>query len=128
MTSAEAGKRIVKLQFHYIKGSGYRETSCHGAIGGVTAQRKIWMAFFSERGPIPRVVEFEIEAPEGTSAVEFNESAAKPTHVEGRQGIVRQVEFSTYMDLEIATRVHTWLGERIAELRGSEKGQEEKKG
>ena len=119
MASAVAEKkRTVKLQFHYIKSSGYRETACHGALGGVTAQRKIWMALFTERPPIPRVLEFDLEAPEGTNTVEFNEAMAKPSRVEGRQGVIRKVELCTYMDLEAATRLHRWLGERIAELRG----------
>ena len=116
MANIEAAAKTAKLQFHYIKGSGYREVACHGALGAVTAQKKIWMALFSERGPIPRVVEFEIAAPEGAEAVEFNETASTPTHVEGRQGIVRHVEFSAYMDLDVATRLHTWLGQRLAEL------------
>ena len=74
MTVANADKtQAGKLQFHYIKGPNYRETPCHGAIGGVTPQKKIWMTLFSERGPIPRVVEFEISAPEGVDTIEFNE-------------------------------------------------------
>jgi hypothetical protein len=121
-------RRPVKLQFHYVKTPGYRETACHGAVGGVTAQRKIWMALFSERSPIPRVVEFDVEAPEGAKAVEFNEATSKPTRVEGRQGIVRQVEFCTYMDLDTATRLQEWLGQRIAELQRMTEGKEVKVG
>jgi hypothetical protein len=122
MASAETEKRLVKLQFHYLKSTGYRETACHGVIGGVTPQKKIWMAFFAERGPIPRVVEFEIEAPEGEASVAFNEAAAKPSHVESRAGIVREVEFSAYLDLDTATRLQAWLGDRIAELDAKPEG------
>jgi hypothetical protein len=123
MASAMAKeRRTAKLQFHYIKSPGYRETACHGAFGGITPQKKIWMALFSERAPIPRVVEFDIEAPEGANSVEFNEASAKPARVEGRQGIVRQVELCTYMDLDMASRLHKWLGEQIAELQKSERG------
>jgi hypothetical protein len=129
MASAVAEERpTVKLQFHYIKSPGFRETPCHGAMGGVTPQRQIWMALFSERHAIPRVVEFDIEAPEGAKTVEFNEGTATPTRVEGRQGIIRQVEVCTYMDLDTATRLHKWLGERIAELRGAKEGKGQKAG
>jgi hypothetical protein len=129
MASAAAdNERIAKLQFHYIKSPEYRETACHGALGGVTPQRKIWMALFSERAAIPRMVEFEIAAPEGEESVEFNESAAVPAHVDQRHGIIRHVELTTYMDLDVATRLHNWLGQRIAELQRAEKAQEAKAG
>jgi len=125
-TASADNKRIAKLQFHYIKSPDYRETACHGALGGVTPQRKIWMALFSERGPIPRVVEFEIAALEGEEAVEFNESAAVPTHVDQRHGVIRHVELTAYMDLDVATRLHTWLGQRIAELQRADNSQQTK--
>lgn len=125
-TAAADNERIAKLQFHYIKSPEYRETACHGALGGVTPQRKIWMALFSERGPIPRVVEFEITAPEGEEAVEFNESAAVPAHVDQRHGVIRHVELTAYMDLDVATRLHAWLGQRIAELQRADNSQQTK--
>jgi hypothetical protein len=122
MTVDKADKtRTRKLQFHYIKGPDYREIACHGAIGGVTSQNKIWMALFSERGPIPRVVEFEVSAPEGVDAFEFNEAQAVPSHTEGRSGIIRHVEFNTYLDLDVATRLRDWLDQRIAEMEGKGK-------
>ena len=122
MTVAKADKtKTGKLQFHYIKGPDYRETACHGAIGGVTPQMKIWMALYSERGPIPRVVEFEFSAPEGADTIEFNEAKAVPSYTEGRSGVIRHVEFSSYLDLDVAIRLHAWLGERIAEVQGKSK-------
>ena len=122
MAVAKASKaRIGKLQFHYIKSPDYRETACHGALGGVTPQDKIWMALFSERGPIPRIVEFDVPAPEGASAIEFNEAQSEPSHTESRAGIVRHVELCTYLDLDVAKRLHEWLGQRIAEIQDKEK-------
>ena len=122
MTVSKADKtQTVKLQFHYIKGPGYRETACHGAIGSVTLQNKIWMALYSERRPIPRMVEYDVSAPEGADVVEFNEAKAVPSYTEGRSGVIRHVEFSSYLDLDVAIRLHAWLGERIAEVQGKSK-------
>jgi hypothetical protein len=113
---ATAKKRAAKLQFHYIKGPDYRELACHGAIGGITSQRKIWMSLYSERGSIPRLVEFDVEADAGTGTVELNEREAKPSHIEQRGGIIRHVEVTAYLDPEFAQRLHRWLGERLREL------------
>jgi hypothetical protein len=116
----ETGKAAepVRLQFHYIKGPSYHEVACHGAIGGPTPQNKIWMALFSERYPLPRVVEFQVASPaEGSSTtVSFDERSAMPTHIETRSGIIRHVEFSTYFDLETAERLRDWLNTQIAQL------------
>jgi hypothetical protein len=125
---AADGERIAKLQFHYVKSPEYRETACHGALGGVTPQKKIWMALFSERKAIPRVVEFHIPVPQGEEAVAFDESSAVPDHVEQRHGVVRHVELTTYIDLDVAIRLHRWLGQRIAELQPSEEGEETEAG
>lgn len=122
MTVGKADKtRTSKLQFHYIKGPAYRETACHGAIGGVTPQNEIWMALYSERWPIPRVVEFEVPTAEGAATIEFNEAQAVPSHTEGRSGIIRHVEVGAYLDLEVATRLHDWLGKRITEVKAKDK-------
>lgn len=107
----------AKVQFHYIKSPDYREVACHGALGGQTPQKLIWMSLFSERTPIPRVVEYTLKGVPGEE-VEFSEATAVPTHVETRAGIIRSVEVSAYLDLETAKRVHGWLGEQIALLEG----------
>lgn len=105
-----------KLQFHYIKGPDYREAACHGAIGGPTPQGKLWLGFFAERHPIPRIVEFEVSPPSG-SLWQFDERAQPPTNVESRQGVIRHVEFGVYLDVDVAERLHQWLGENVARIR-----------
>ena len=115
----EMGKAAesVRLQFHYIKGPSYHEVACHGAIGGPTPQNKIWMALYSERYPLPRVIEFQVASPpQGSTNVSFDERAVAPSHIESRSGIVRHVEFSTYFDLETAERLRDWLNTQIAQL------------
>jgi hypothetical protein len=102
-----------RVKFHYVKSASYREAACDGAIGGVTPRTKIWIAFFAERYPLPRMVEYEGQ-PTASSAVRVDETAS-PVSVETRQGIVRNVEFGTYLDIETARRIHAWLGDRIAQ-------------
>jgi hypothetical protein len=103
-----------RLQFNYIKGPTYREVVCDGAIGGRTREGGLlWMSLFAERGPIPRIVEYEVEATEGSETVTFNEHEAKPVSVESRLGIVRHIEVTAYMNLSVAKRLHKWLGDHI---------------
>ena len=107
----------VKVQFNYIKGPNYREVPCHGAIGGVTPQGKLWLAFFAERGPLPRIIEYEVPAPPTeTPFVGLNERDSQPTSIDSRQGIIRHVEFSAYLDIDAALRIRDWLTQRISEI------------
>lgn len=102
-----------KLQFHYLKSQDYREVACHGVFGGHSPRdASIWMAVFSERTPIPRMVEYEF--PESANAdATIEEGVTIPSFVDSRQGIVRYVDFCTYMSLDTARRVHKWLGEQL---------------
>lgn len=104
-----------KVQFHYIKSPSYREVACHGVFGGPTPQGLLWVSLFSERGPIPRIVEYSIEGKPG-DVIEFSEATAAPTHIESRAGVIRHVEISTYLDHETAKKLHHWLGQQIATL------------
>lgn len=113
------GKKTATLQFHYIKGPLYREVACHGLVGGVTPNQRIWLAMYTERGSIPRTVEFEVEADEGAEKVQFEEGQAKPSRIDTRMGIVRHIEFGTYLDIETAERIHKWLGDRLEEVKNA---------
>lgn len=139
MASERSSKRVEKpskrvekpskrttatVQFHYIKGPNYHEVMCDGAIGGLTPQGLLWLGLYAERGPLPRVVEYEVEAEEGATSVELNETATKPTRVETRHGIVRHVEVSAYLNMDAAVRLHKWLGKRIAEHKKKTKEKE----
>jgi hypothetical protein len=107
-----------KLQFHYIKGSTYHESACHGAIGGPTPHGKIWMALFSERYPLPRMVEYELPQPmEDESSIPFNERESAISFVDTRKGVIRHVEFGAYLDVEAAERLRDWLNDCICQMR-----------
>jgi hypothetical protein len=108
----------ASIQFHYIKSPDYREISCHGALGGPTPQKVIWMSLFSERFPIPRVVEYAINGEPGQEVM-VDEANMQPTSIESRAGVIRHVEVSAYLDIETAKRVHKWLGDQITQLEGA---------
>src|ERR1700730_16012555 len=116
---ADESKTPDVLQFHYIKSPNYREIACHGVIGNPTPNGKIWVAFFAERMPIPRVVGYHVASVPQGQPIPFNEATAgAPVIMESRQGIVRHVEFTAYFDLDVAERLQEWLGDRIAQIRG----------
>jgi hypothetical protein len=110
----------VKLQFNYIKGQAYKEVLCDGAIGGATPQGKIWMALYAERLPIPRLVEYEVVGKLGEK-INFSETDSKPIFTDSRHGIIRHIEVTAYMDLEVAKRIHDWLGKHITVLEKDKK-------
>jgi hypothetical protein len=79
------------------------------------------MSVFSERTPIPQMIEYEVDAPSHEGAqLAFSEGAAKPTYTETRRGVVRHVTHSMYMDLDTARRVQQWLADRITQLEAGE--------
>ena len=108
----EPGQQPVQLQFHYIKASDYREIPCHGALGGLTPGKQICMSLFSERGPIPRVVEYDIQGTPGDEVL-FTEADRQPSRVETRTGIIRNVHFSAYLNIDTAKQLYQWLGDQI---------------
>lgn len=109
-------RQKARLRFNYIKGPSYREVVCHGAIGGATPSGDgIWMALYVERGAIPRVVEYEVEGAPG-EPIQFSEQNAEPVATEERAGIIRHIDVTTYMGLDVAKKIHKWLGDNIETL------------
>ena len=43
-----------------MKSNAFREVACDGALGGPTSQKKLWIAFYTERLPIPRIAEYNV--------------------------------------------------------------------
>jgi hypothetical protein len=116
MTEKTTAAATAKLQFHYIKGPCYREILCDGAVGSVSPSgRRICISFYAERAPIPRVVEFEVEAPADGQPVQLDEANTSPSRIESREGVVRHIESSVYIDVDVAKRLVEWLNARISE-------------
>lgn len=94
---------------HYMKSNDFRTVFASGVIGGVTAQGKISMNVYLDRPPIPvrSVLKPAEEVKPGVKV------AVKEDPVEGKSGIIREIQCGILMDLETAQSLKTWLDEKI---------------
>ena len=66
------------------------------------------------RPPLPRTIGYTVSAASDATSVNFDERAAgPPTFIDSREGIVRSVEISAYLDIDVAERLVSWLNDRI---------------
>jgi hypothetical protein len=110
----DKGTRPTSIAINYLKSNDFREVTSDGVLGGPTPQGKLWIAFYAERFPLPRVVEHKIiplERPD-----EFSVDIEKGTVIEARPGIVRHVEFGVYLTPQSAKQLHEWLGSQIKKM------------
>lgn len=108
-------KSAGTIDLNYLKSEHYREAPCDGVVGGVTPHRKIWLAFYAERYPMPRIVRHALSKTEREGQVEID-SAVPPQNIEGRSGLIRNIEFGVYLNLDTATGLRKWLDEQIKQL------------
>ena len=109
------------IAVNYLKSSDFREIACDGAIGGMTPQGKLWVAFYAERFPLPRIVEHDVI--QGSKPDEITVDMSSGRILESRSGIVRHVEFGVYLTTESAKTLHDWLGKQIAAIGDGGKNQ-----
>lgn len=103
------------VDIHYIKSNDFREIACDGALGGPTPRGKIWLAFYTERLPLPKIVRHGLVANErGDLSVATDQPG---TVVDGRAGIIRNVEFGLYLSEETANELHKWLEKQLTTLK-----------
>jgi len=111
----EASDRTVDI--NYIKSADFREVACDGVIGGPTPNQKLWVAFYTERLPLPRIVRHKIVP--GGQEDEFRIDADSPgTPIDSQSGIVRNVELGLYLSISVAEQLHEWLGQQLPKLKG----------
>lgn len=91
-----------KLMIHYQKNPLYRNVYADGAIGGVTPQGKLNLNFYATRNTIPKSVEYDISK-DGAISDE------KARIVNGKSGLVREIEFSIYLDKNTAKDLYSFL-------------------
>jgi hypothetical protein len=96
------------VRFHYIKSNAYRVVHADGVIGGPTPSGLVSFSFFSERFPIPTVVDHAVSDLGGGRMVLGSEIAK-----EGKEGVVREVEVGVMMTIDMAKKLHAWLGDNI---------------
>jgi hypothetical protein len=97
------------ILIHYIKSPMYRTAHADGIYGGITPQRNIHMSFWSERTPIPQLIEHEIK-PDGFLGNEIIGARI------GKTGLVREVDFDVVLSLETAKAMIGWLSEKVMAL------------
>jgi hypothetical protein len=96
----------TKLSFQFIKSSGFRIIHADGANGGITPRGNIFLAFYSERIPIPEVVTHQLN-PDGTLGPEI------PEERKMKSGVIREMDFGVMMDVPVAEALHLWLGQLL---------------
>lgn len=108
------------VDINYIKSRDFREVACDGVLGGPTPNSKLWLAFFTERLPLPRIVRYNITKSDGEDVyvIDPNNPGAP---IETREGIIRNVEFGLYLSLETAEALQGWLTKNIEALKGEKK-------
>jgi hypothetical protein len=111
------------LDINYIKSPNFREVACDGLLGGPTPKGKLWLAFFTERLPLPRIVRHALAPANEPDELVLDQS--KPgTLIDGRTGLIRNVEFGLYMSLATARELQEWLGRQIEAIEKSSLGGE----
>ena len=98
-----------KLRVEFIKGNLFRVIHADGAFGGITPRLELFIAFYSERFPIPKVLTYEM-SPEGIPTKELSSER------ESKEGVIRECEIGVVVDLPIAKSFLQWLTEKVAEL------------
>lgn len=88
-------------------------------VGGVTPNGNVHISFFNERGPIPQLIEHEIEH-DNSLGKEIVEARI------GKIGVVREVDTDVIMNLATALAFKDWLDEKINTLQSAVNTQKEK--
>lgn len=98
-----------KLRIEYIKSSCFRVVRADGAIGGTSPRLELFITFYSERFPIPKVLVYQA-TPDGAPGEELSSER------ESKAGIIREAEVAITMDLPTAKSFASWLNDKIVEL------------
>jgi hypothetical protein len=91
------------IKFHYIKGNFFRVVHVDGAIGGLTPSRDIFVSLFSQRAPIPQMIELTV-SPEGNLGSELKR--------ETKEGVVREMEVGLALSAKAARDLGNFLLEQ----------------
>ena len=98
-----------KIRIEYIKSNFFRILRADGAIGGTSPRLELFITFYSERFPIPKVLVYH-QTPEGGPGEELYAER------ETKSGVIREAEVGITMDLPTAKSFASWLNDKIVEL------------
>ncbi|TIT12270.1 MAG: hypothetical protein E5W85_15355 [Mesorhizobium sp.] len=94
----------TRIKFHYVKSPLARDLHIDGVYGGMNPiNGQMNIAIFAERPPIPTSLTIEVT----------NGELGKELEREGKDGVVRVVQDTLYMDFATAYVIHKWLGSHI---------------
>lgn len=96
------------LTAHFIKSNEFRVIHCDGALIGPSPSGKtMHVTLFSERIPIPILVNYEISS---------DNAVGKELNRVARHGVVREVEVEVVLSIETAIKVADLIRDKVAEL------------
>ena len=101
-------KKRDKINIHYLKNPLYRSIHVDGLIGGLTPRGKISISFYAERLAIPKCEEYKLNE---TGQVGVLDKVSD----DSKDGIVREVEFEAYFDINTIKDFKKWLEIKIDE-------------
>jgi len=98
-----------KLRIEYKKSNSFRVIHADGVYGGTSPRLQLFVAFYSERFPIPQVLTYKTS----DSGAPVQEIIAER---ESKEGVFREVEVGVMLDINAAKGFAAWLNEQIGEL------------
>lgn len=104
-------KNEATVDVNYIKSAQFREVSADGVMGGPTPEGKIWLAFYTERFALPQIMRHRVT--EGGNGLTISDEGEQ---IQGRNGIVRNVEFGLYLSVEEARGLAEWINTTLREI------------
>ncbi|GAA5037688.1 hypothetical protein GCM10011506_36330 [Marivirga lumbricoides] len=90
-----------KIEVFYQKNPNYRSVFADGAQGAITPRNMLSLSFYSTRNAIPKSLTYDI-----INNQVVNEKLGK----DSKQGFIREIEFTTYMDKQTAKELYELLG------------------
>jgi hypothetical protein len=104
----------VKITAHYDT-SKNQDHPVQGVFGGVAPQGQIAASLYTERWVLPKKSEVEISVEEGTNKV----TSSAETPIETKEGVMRTVVGTYYMDANTAEAIGNWLLQKAADARAA---------
>jgi hypothetical protein len=92
--------------FEYIKSNFFRVIHADGAIGGITPEGNLHLAFFSDRPAIPKMQVHQRNA-DGSLGEIMNE------HTVVRPGIIREMDIDVVFNREAAKSLVNWINQQL---------------
>ncbi len=93
------------VTFDYIKGNTFHCVHADGALGGLTPNGHIHMAFYSERSAIPRRTVHELHS---------DGRVGDAREIETRNSIVRELAVDVFLSIDAARALVKWLDDQIS--------------